>query len=219
MKERKPMQGFLRRRECLLPTLRGWIVLLFTCAVLMVFAVRGAYSFLAVNDPVYNGALVVEGWLPDYALEQAITEFRRDHYSKIFVTGGPLGSGTPLSEYKTIAELGAVRLVRLGVNTNAVQAVPTPKVRLDRTDASAVALKNWLGQHGAAETNINVISLGAHARRSRLLFEKAFGRGCRVGIIAIEDQDYDSKRWWDSSDGVRTVIGEMIAYLRARLSS
>ena len=38
------------------------------------------------------------------------------------------------------------------------------------------------------------------------------------GIIAVEDQDYDSKRWWESSDGVRTVIGEMIAYVYARLS-
>src|SRR5437016_1043264 len=126
MKQRKPGQRFFQRRECLLPTWRGWLVLLFAGATLIVLSIRRAYSFLAVNDPVYNGALVVEGWLPDYALQQAITEFRRDHYRKILVTGGPLEHGAPLSEYRTFAELGAATLLRLGADTNAVQAVPAP---------------------------------------------------------------------------------------------
>ena len=218
MKQPKALQGFLRRRECLLPTWRGWLVLLLACAALIVLIVRRAYPFLAVNDPVYNGALVVEGWMPDYALQQAITEFRRDHYSRLFVTGGPLDQGAPLSEYRTAAELGAATLLRLGADTNAVEAVPAPKVRVDRTYASAVALRNWLDQQAVAETNFNIISLGPHARRSRLLFEKALGRGCRVGVTAIESEDYDASHWWKSSDGVRTVIGEMIAYWYARLS-
>jgi hypothetical protein len=109
-------------------------------------------------------------------------------------------------------------LVRLGLNTHEVQAVPAPKVRLDRTYASAVALKDWLGAHGAAETNFNVISLGPHARRSRLLFEKAMGKGYHIGVIAIENQDYDSRRWWASSAGVRATIDETIAYIYARSS-
>jgi hypothetical protein len=219
MKQSNPLRGFVQRRERLLPTWRGWLVLLFAGTALIVYGVRGAYSFLAVNDPVYNGALVVEGWVPDYALQQVIAEFRRDHYSRIFVTGGPLEYGSPLSEYRTFAERGAATLVRLGLNTNVVQAVPAPKVRVDRTYASAVALKNWLDQHGAAETNFNVVSLGPHSRRSRLLFEKALGSGYRVGVTAIDNEDYDAARWWESGEGVRNVIDEMIAYWYARLSS
>jgi hypothetical protein len=218
MTERKPGRGFLQRRECLLPTWRGWLVLLLAVAALVVFSIRGAYSFLAVNDPVDSGALVVEGWLPDYALQQAITEFRKGHHSQIFVTGGPLEIGAPLSEYRTFAELGAATLVRLGLNTNAVQAVPAPAVRLDRTYASAVALKNWLDSHAIVETNLNVISLGPHSRRSRLLFEKALGKNYKVGVIAVENQGYDTNRWWESSSGVRTVMDETIAYLYTRLS-
>jgi uncharacterized SAM-binding protein YcdF (DUF218 family) len=218
MKERKPARGLLQRRECLLPTWRGWLVLLFAVAALVVFSIRGAYSFLAVNDPVDNGALVVEGWLPDYALQEAITEFGRGHHSRIFVTGGPLENGAPLSEYRTFAELGAATLLRLGLDTNAVQAVPAPRVRLDRTYASALALKNWLGSHGVVETNFNVISLGPHSRRSRLLFEKALGKDYKIGVIAIENQEYDAKQWWASSAGVRTMSDEIIAYLYARLS-
>src|SRR5271155_214266 len=128
MSERKPGRGFLQRRECLLPTWRGWLLLLFVVGALFVFAIRRAYSFLATNDPLDNGALVVEGWLPDYALQEAVTEFKMGHQSRIFVTGGPLDNGAPLSEYKTFAELGAATLVRLGLDTNAVQAVPAPRV-------------------------------------------------------------------------------------------
>jgi hypothetical protein len=218
MKKFKPGRGFLQRREFLLPTWRGWLVLVFAVAALIVFSIRGAYSFLAVNDPVDNGALVVEGWLPDYALQEAIKEFKKGHHSRIFVTGGPLENGAPLSEYRTFAELGAATLVRLGLDTNTVQAVPAPKVRLDRTYASALALKNWLGSHGATETSFNVISLGPHSRRSRLLFERALGSNYQVGIIAIDNQEYDARQWWASSAGVRTVTDEIIAYTYTRLS-
>jgi hypothetical protein len=218
MTERRPGRGFFQRRECLLPTWRGWLALLLAVVALAVFSIRGAYSFLAVNDPVDNGALVVEGWLPDYALQQAIKEFRKGHHSEVFVTGGPLETGAPLSEYRTFAELGATTLVRLGLNTNAVRAVPAPAIRLDRTYASAVALKNWLDSHKVVETNFNIISLGPHSRRSRLLFEKALGKNYKVGVIAVENQEYDTNQWWKSSSGVRTMIDETIAYVYARLS-
>lgn len=194
-------------------------MLLIAVTALVVFSIRGAYSFLAVNDPVDNGALVVEGWLPDYALQEAIAEFRKGSHSQIFVTGGPLENGAPLSEYGTFAELAAATLLRLGLETNAVVAVPTPRVRVDRTYASALALKSWLETHGIAETNFNVISLGPHSRRSRLLFEKALGRDYKVGVIALESQAYDTKRWWASSAGVRAMMDEMIAYVYTRLHS
>jgi hypothetical protein len=78
-------------------------------------------------------------------------------------------------------------------------------------------LKQWLQEHDAMPAELNLMSLGAHARRSRLLFEKAFGRDTRVGIIALEDRDYDPELWWKSSQGVRTVTDELIAYGYARL--
>jgi len=55
-----------------------------------------------------------------------------------------------------------------------------------------------------------------HARRTRLLFEEALGKSITVGIIAVPNPDYDARRWWRYSDGVREVIGESIAYIYAR---
>jgi hypothetical protein len=217
LKEHKSFGGFFCRRQCLVPTWRGWLALLVAVAAGTVVVVRTLQPFLAVNAPVSGGLLVVEGWMPDFALKEAIAEFGRNHYSGFYVTGGPLSYGAPLSEYRTFAEMGAATIMKLGLSTNVVQPVPAPRVRHDRTFASALALKHWLREHGIASAKLNVISKGAHARRTRLLYEKAFGKGSEIGIVAVPDQAYDAKRWWESSDGFRDVINELVAYVHARL--
>jgi uncharacterized SAM-binding protein YcdF (DUF218 family) len=204
------------RRPCLVPTWRGWLFLGLVLVTVTMVAIRGSYSFLAVNDPKPGGVLVVEGWAGDYALEAAVAEFKQFSYEKIYVTGGPIEWGAPLSEYKTYAELGAATLVALGMNTNVVQPVPAPKVKQDRTYACAVALKNWVDQHGIQLTRVNLVTVGPHARRSRLLFQKSFGDDLPIGVIAVPEPEYDARRWWRSSQGFRVVTGEAIAYLYAR---
>ena len=81
--------------------------------------------------------------------------------------------------------LGAATLLKLGLSTNEVQAVPTPLTQRDRTYAMALSLKHWLREHGMAPTKGNLITSGPHARRSRLMFEKALGRDCPVGVLAV----------------------------------
>jgi hypothetical protein len=215
VKPHKPFWGLFRRRECVVLTLRGWLLFLFGGLVLGMVAVKRVQPFLAVTDQIRGEALIVEGWEPDYALEEVIAEFKKNGYSKLYVTGGPLGVGSHLSEYKNYADLGAATLTRLGLNPDVIQPVPTPPVRKDRTYAGAIELKNWLQLHSVATTNFTLISMGAHSRRSRLLFEKGLGEGKRVGIIAIASRDYDANRWWTSSEGVRTVTDEAIAYFYA----
>jgi hypothetical protein len=58
--------------------------------------------------------------------------------------------------------------------------------------------------------------MGPHARRSRLIFQKAFRDEVGVGVISVPDDEYDQGHWWTTSAGVRTVLGEVIAYLYAR---
>jgi hypothetical protein len=193
------------------------LLLLILGGLLATVSVRQAHSFLAASAPLPDGLLVVEGWAPDYALEETLTVFRQGRYSRLFVSGGPLTQGAPLSEYRTHAELGAATLAKLGAVTNTLQAVPAPFVRQDRTYASAVALRNWLREQGGGRTNLTVISVGAHARRTRLLYEEAFGKEAKVGIIAVEPREYEPARWWRSSQGFRQVIDELIAYVYARL--
>jgi hypothetical protein len=49
-----------------------------------------------------------------------------------------------------------------------------------------------------------------------LLFQKALGDNILVGVIAAPNSRYDANEWWTSSAGVRTLIGEALAYLYAR---
>jgi uncharacterized SAM-binding protein YcdF (DUF218 family) len=217
MESSKTCLGLLRRRQCLVPTLWGWFFLALSFTALAVIGMLGIGPFLALTDSVPGGVLVVEGWEPDYMLERAIAEFKQGHYSRLFVTGLPLQQGAALSEYKNFAYIGAATLVKLGMSTNDVQAVPTGAIRRDRTYATALSLKHWLRDHDLAPTKVNLMTGGPHARRSRLMFEKALGKGVTVGVIAIPANEGDERGWWHSSQGVRTTIDEALAYTYARL--
>jgi len=52
-------------------------------------------------------------------------------------------------------------------------------------------------------------------RRSKMMFTKVFGKNVAIGIIALNDPLYDPKHWWRTSEGVREVLGEAIAYMYA----
>ncbi|HTS17253.1 MAG TPA: ElyC/SanA/YdcF family protein [Verrucomicrobiae bacterium] len=205
-----------KRRECTIPTLWGCVVLLLVAVSLIAFGIRVAHPFLTVNDPVPSNILVVEGWVPDCAAARVLSEFRQGHCNKILVTGGPITAGINLCGYTNWADFGAAALLRLGLGTNSVEAVPAERVVKDRTYASALALKAWLRRHRIGDTSFNLLTMADHSRRSRLLFCKAMGPAYRVGVISVEDNGYDPNRWWKSSEGVRTVVGEMIAYGYAR---
>jgi hypothetical protein len=209
--------GLLRRRQCLVPTWRGLLVGLLGVVVVAVVFVRNIYSFLTPNDPAPGGVLVVEGWVPDWALEATVAEVHRHHYDKVFVTGIPIQKGAPFVEYHTDAELGAALLVKMGLSSNVVQAVPAPDVRRDRTYACAASLSRWFRDHQFTPTNVNLITEGPHARRSRMLFQRALGKPIKVGTLPVETPNFDSQHWWRSSYGVRSVIGESLAYAYARL--
>jgi hypothetical protein len=216
MEPNKTRWRLLRRRSCLVPTWQGWLVLLLSLAGLTLLGLRGLYPFLAVTDSRPGGVLAVEGWTSDNTLAAAVAEFNRHHYDKVYVTGGPMDSGAPLSEYKTYAQFGAAVLRKLGLSSNVVQAVPAPPVRQDRTYACAVSLGRWWGEHGLAPAQVHLLTEGPHARRSRLMFEKALGKRVSVGVTAVPPHDYDERHWWRSSSGFRAVTGEALAYSYAR---
>ncbi len=217
MQRGRRLWGLLARRLCLVPTWRGWLALAVTALLLGILAVRGVHSFLAVSDPLPGGLLVVEGWASDHALAAALTEYRRNHYDKVYVTGGPLESGSALVAYRSWAELGAASLSKLGLSSNEVVAVPAPRVLQDRTYTSARSLTDWLHAQGIVSAKVHLMTEGTHARRSRLLFRRALGKSFTVGVTALPVEAYDPQHWWRSSAGFRSVIDESLAYGYAKV--
>jgi uncharacterized SAM-binding protein YcdF (DUF218 family) len=57
---------------------------------------------------------------------------------------------------------------------------------------------------------MNIVTEDVHARRTRLLFQKAMGPELRVGVIGVTNPDYDPKHWWLYSEGLKEVTSEAL---------
>jgi hypothetical protein len=189
-------------------------------AGLMVLAYWGFVNlatFLTMTRPVVADVLVIEGWIPDFALEQASKEFWQGGYKTIVTTGPPLLRGTYLSEYKTHADLAAATLKAMGVPPELIISLPCPNADRFRTYTSALAVQHYLGQ-GPSPVGINLFTQGCHARRSWYIYHRLLTpTQIKVGIIPMANHTFDLQQWWTTSSGVRTVVGELIAYLYVRL--
>jgi uncharacterized SAM-binding protein YcdF (DUF218 family) len=195
------------------------ILLLLTIfiAVILVFTILNLHTFLAKNSPIKADVLVVEGWLPDYAIEAAATEFKNGAYQKLITIGGAIPRGFYLCEYQNFAELSAATLIAIGVDPANILVVADPSQSPGRTTSAATILDQWLATSELPITALNLFTLGTHARRSYLLFKRILEPEIAVGIIASEPLNYDSNSWCHSSEGFRTVISELLAYLYVRI--
>ena len=210
--------GILVQKERWGLSWRGRGVLLAFIALVVWLIFLEIYPFLAVTHREDAKVLVVEGWVRQFAIKGAVAEFKTGRYDRVFVTGGPVvGSGGYSYDYNTEASIGADLLKTAGIPNDAVQMVPSRVWNRNRTYYSAVALRDWLNKHNVQVSSMNVLTEEAHARRTWLLFQEAFGKNVRVGIISIPNPDFDTKHWWRYSDGVRDVTDEAIAYLYAKL--
>jgi uncharacterized SAM-binding protein YcdF (DUF218 family) len=206
----------LARRKCLwLPTWRGWLVLLTIGSLTGYGALRGVHPFLAVDAPVAARVMVVEGWIPMPALQAAAERFRAEGYETLCTVGGPI-PGEPCDSSRNDAVIVADQFLEMGIPAEKVHAVPSGAPERDRTYTSAAVLRGWFEQQGGLPVRINVVTQGAHSRRSRLLFQAAFGGEVEVGVISVPDPDYDATTWWNYSEGVKEVLSEGAAYLYAR---
>ena len=198
-------------------SVRGWLMLNLVLALAAGAWVLNVHLFLAQTKRTDSKILVVEGWIKGYAIQTGVTEFQSGHYEKVFTTGGPVaGTGSYLNDFNTSASVGAESLVKDGIPARLVQMVPSHESGRDRTYSSALALREYFQTNGIAVKSFNVLTEDVHARRTRLLFQKAFGADVEVGIIATRDPDYDPAHWWRYSEGVREILGESIAYIYAK---
>ena len=204
----------IRERRVLTAT--GWATFLMAFGSVLVVIALIIHPFLAPIKPVEGDVLVVAGFLPNYALKQVKDQFEEGHYKLLVTVGGKYKTGHPMAQYKSAADWTASRLNAQGVLLGKIIPVAiTIYPRKDRTYHKALAVQKRLNKAGFAQASIDVVSSGVHARRTWLLFEKAFP-SVDVGIISITPNSYDTSRWWLFSEGVRSIISESTAYLYAR---
>jgi hypothetical protein len=206
-----------RRRAVWLPTVWGLVVLLAIAVVLAIAVLPRLGDYLAPTERAVGsdgrGArlLVVEGWLDDDALDDAIVFARSGGYERVVTSGGPIEAWRELQPWPTYAERAADYLRRHGAATPAVVAAPAAETTQDRSYQSAKVVREWARSSGVSLAAVDVFSAGVHARRSRLVYRLAFGSGAEVGIVAAPPRGYALERWWSTSDGAKTVVGELLA--------
>jgi len=213
----RKLWGIFTRKERWGLSWRGWLIVFAGALLTFYVFLFCAYPFLAVTHRVDTNVLVVEGWIHEYAIRAALKEFQSDHYERVFTTGGPVeGTGGYINDYNTAASVGADLLRKNGLPNESLQMVPSRVMNRDRTYGSAVALRNWFRERNMPLPSINVVTEDLHARRTRLLFQKALGHDVAVGIIAVPNPDYEAKHWWRYSAGVKDVFAEAVSYLYAK---
>jgi len=213
---RKILGGLLVRREGWRLSWGGRILILLLVIAAIDIGIRQLNFFLSVNNSLHSDTLVVEGWIPPAPLFAAANMIKAGHYRMVITSGCLAADEWGISTNDTYAELAAMRLLKAGVAPSLILPIASRVEKKDRTYHSALAVKQWLDAHNVFPGSIDVVTLGPHARRSRLLYEKVFGKSVKIGIIPLDDPKYDAARWWTSSEGVREVMGEAIAYLYAR---
>ena len=195
----------------------GRLVLMLALCVGAFGLVRGAYPFLAITRPVLTETLVVEGWLPPSMVQQLANRYAIQKYQRIVVARGLFKGRTPYESGEYAANYIAESLVQLGVPKDRVHVVFFDSVKVDRTYHSALAVKKWSRERGESIHSMELVTKGPHARRSRLLFQRAFGDKTKIGVLALEDDQYDPQHWWRTSAGIREVPFELLAYLYVKL--
>ena len=204
----------IRERRVLTAT--GWVALSMVLGLVLVSMILFIHSFLAPIKPVEGSVLVVVGHFPDYSLKEIKDQFEEGHYKLLVTVGKKYTTGHPLAQYKSEADRTASSLNAQGILLEKIIPVSiTIYPKKDRTYHKALVVKKRLNKVGFTQASIDVVSFDVHARRTWLLFEKVFPL-VNVGVVAISPNEYDTSRWWLSSEGVRNVISESIAYLYAR---
>ncbi|NIR30263.1 MAG: hypothetical protein GWN84_13320 [Gammaproteobacteria bacterium] len=203
----------IRRRNLWLPTWFGWLLLALTLIATAVILGRNLYRFLSPNEPVRAEVLVVEGWMPESALEEALNKFVAADFRFLVTSGGPITHWTAYVPFSTYAGFAADFYKRRGISPESVIAVPTPASAQNRTFLSAVMVREWAYGLAQPPSAINVYSYGPHARRTRLLYRLAFGPGVEIGILSATPDRYRGETWWRTSEGAKVVFTELIAWL------
>ncbi len=198
-------------------TWRGILLLVVLVAAGSAVLFFNAYPLLAPTAKADSDIAVVEGWISLTSARRAAEWVQSNRVSMVLVGGGPILDAAEFhQDITTYADLGFQRLSRAGLPASLMTAIPSAGIPRDRTYTEALAIKSWLASKNITPSGLNVISEAVHARRSRLLFRKAFGPGVPIGVIALPPREYPANGWWRYSAGVKEVISEAAAYVYVR---
>lgn len=198
-----------RKRQLWFPTIWGGLLILLLLTISIFFLLKQLAVILAPTAPVSDRSyLVVEGWQDEESLLAALAIFNAEQYQYLITTGGPnIRFLSPA--HATYAEQAGAFMVQHGLDAEKLIVIPAPESAQERTYLSAVMVRDWLALKEADLKGLNVHTSNVHARRTRSLYRQAFPT-VEIGIYAASPQSFELNKWWQTSDGTKSVITELI---------
>jgi hypothetical protein len=205
------LRHLFRRREIWWPTKWGLLILaavLLGPVFLWWFLGEG---FLSRTARVPADVLAVESWIGREGVHAAKAEFERGGYRFVILTGAPIENRLS-GQYWDYAQYMHRELLQLGLDPQQVILATTPRSPSQRTFASAESVRIVLEEQGIRPKGINVLTIGAHARRSRLVFARTIPGSGPVGVISLRPSTYAKGPWWQSSERAEDLLKESVGY-------
>jgi hypothetical protein len=199
--------ALFRRRSLVLPTLLGWLLILAALVLVIGMLFRNMAVFLTVNEPVGADYLVIEAWMDKEELDQGLEYFEVNDFKKILLVGGPISNdfhGTETSYPERAAEY----LQTQDLAQDMIAIVNSPYSAQNQTFLNAVMAREWFKQEGVSLSHLDVFSSGVHTRRSRDLYQQAFGDQVAIGIVAAQPLNFDPAHWWRTNGTGKGVAVE-----------
>ena len=208
---------FLRLCRVWWPTRLGWLSIILLSVLPPVWWLEFGELFLSATNRVPRDVLVVEGWIGRDGVRAAANEFKSGGYRYVVAAGGTSPENGWEEGGWSYAERAKEELLRLGISESKVVFAPAADTENHRTFQSAAAVWRTLEARSIHPNALTVFTLGPHARRSLLVFEKIYQGKVPVGVIGWIPSDYKSEPWWRSSERARELIAETSGYLYERL--
>ena len=194
-------------------TWQGWIFIIGFNSLLVFFVLRYIATFLVVNKPLQTEILIVDGILPGYGYDSVVKLISDHGYKYVITTGVDMGYTFRSENVFNGAEFSYKILSEKDITNCKLDKAPARNVKRDRTFTSALELKKWFIKNRIYPEKINIISFSCHARRTWIMYKKAFVGFADIGIITIDDNTYDYNKWYKNSKGVRMILSESIGYI------
>jgi hypothetical protein len=112
-----------------------------------------------------------------------------------------------VNNYNSIAEFARNRLISMDIDSGKVIAVPGDNVRINRTLTSALAFRYWLKNSDIDVKAINIISLGTHARRTWMTYNKILDGKYKIGIISVHEEKTNHSERKVILNTLREILG------------
>ena len=189
----------------------------FRLLFLIIFLAICAF-FYAVRRPLLRVA--GEFWVPNDAAAQSdvlivlgddnYAADRAAHAAELYRTGlAPVivASGRALRPYAGISEM-----IERDLETHGVPAASIVKFshRGENTREEAVALAGLVATRGWKR--VLIVTSNYHARRARFIFERVLPSNISVHVSDAYDSEFDPSRWWETRQGRKLFLGEVLGY-------